>query len=191
MVLPHPDFSKIRIVRNLDAPSVVEVDLMKVINNCTEKTTTDEARAVDVELLPGDIVELPVIREKLAEEWKGFDAATAMFLRKAMTYRVSVAYSGKTLPLTYEYNVPSFVNTDAGMLIYQNSERPWLWPTMNGVFAQVAGPNRTISEGSLTRKGRERRTVEHWQFLRDQDFLEVDDVTDAPRRERIVLPGPQ
>lgn len=209
-VLPHPDFSKIRIVRHFGEPSVVEVDLAKAIANCTEKTTPSEARALDLELLPGDVVELPVIQEKLAEEWKGFDAATAMFLRKAMTYRVSVAYSGKTLPLTYEYTVPSFLTTDAGLVIYHNSEQPWQGPTMDGVFAQVAGPNQRIGQGSLTRKGGKAPTsgdkvdendaggvtihnetgpLNPFRFLRDQDFLNVEKTSSGNYAQPAIIPA--
>jgi hypothetical protein len=83
---PHPDFAHLRIKRT-DANGigvVLEINLTDAIRRCTDATPAADARKDDVELQPGDVVELPLKTDLLAQPWNGFSAEEERFFRKAL-----------------------------------------------------------------------------------------------------------
>ena len=101
-VLPHPNFSKIRIRRlnkvegkEEKEEEVIELDLLAHIKACTDETPSEKCRALDIDLQPGDIVELPVYQDRIEKPWSGFDQATARFFEKALTYEVRIPDRGR------------------------------------------------------------------------------------------------
>jgi hypothetical protein len=85
-ILPHPDFARLRIKRT-DASgreAVLEINLTDAIRRCTDATPAAEARKDDVGLQPGDVVELPLKTDLLAQPWNGFSAEEERFFRKAL-----------------------------------------------------------------------------------------------------------
>ncbi len=86
VIPPHPDFAHIRIKRTgADGQeAVLEVDLSDAIRRCADDTPIAEARQADVELQPGDVVELPLKTGQLAQPWTGFSADEERFFRKAL-----------------------------------------------------------------------------------------------------------
>jgi hypothetical protein len=85
-VPPHPDFAHLRIKRT-DANGigvVLEINLTDAIRRCTDATPAADARKDDVELQPGDVVELPLKNDLLTQPWNGFSAEEERFFRKAL-----------------------------------------------------------------------------------------------------------
>jgi ankyrin repeat protein len=118
VILPHPDFSNIRI-RRLEpdgSESVVKVDLAAAITRCSDTTTAAEAREVDLELRPGDVVELPLKAPADAAPWTGFTPEQARFFRKALSVRLLVTRQGKVSQLDFAYEPPAWRATRFGLL---------------------------------------------------------------------------
>jgi hypothetical protein len=118
VILPHPDFSNIRI-RRLEPDgleSIVNVDLAAAIARCSDTTTAAEAREVDLELRPGDVVELPLKAPADAAPWTGFTPEQARFFRKALSVRLLVTQQGKVSQLDFAYEPPAWRATRFGLL---------------------------------------------------------------------------
>jgi hypothetical protein len=118
-VLPHPDFSRILIRRVDDKGETMEipVDFSTAIAACTDATTPEEARKSDVELLPGDIVSVPILPDRRDQRWTGFDAATNRFFAKTLATQVTLAQEdGSFRALNLEYLPVKFEETTSGLL---------------------------------------------------------------------------
>lgn len=117
-LLPHPDFSRIRILRLKDgADDVLEVDLAKTIAASTGATLAADARKADITLQPGDIVEISLLKERLGGPWNGFTAQEEAFFAKALSGRVKVTDSkGNISVRDLIFKAPRFIETGSGMI---------------------------------------------------------------------------
>lgn len=116
-ILPHPDFSKIRLRRLQDSgeEEVLDIDLAAAIAGSTEATTAQEARRSDLVLRPGDIIELPLRQDRKGEPWKGLTPKETAFFAKALSCRVQFTDGGGNPGLReVRYEPPSFIDTGFG-----------------------------------------------------------------------------
>ncbi len=195
-VLPYPDFANIRILRRSEGKEQeIKVNLAEAIANCTAETPAETARAMDLELQPGDVVELPVLKEKPAEPWLGFDEKTVRFLSKALSYRITVATGGRVVMLPLEFTPATFTQTGAGLAISPNLANRATTPNVSTIAAQVL--NGAGFNAELQRAGRigKMGEIDGGVFLRDQDFLTISQTSPPPPpppqpgvRRRVVLP---
>ncbi len=117
---PHrPDFSRIRIRRLQEDGSekTIDVNLADIVSASSDATTVEEARAADIPLQGGDIVELPVLPENADQPWRGLSAGEAAFFAKALDCRVQVTGGdGEVTFAGISYRPPRFVETEAGLV---------------------------------------------------------------------------
>lgn len=116
-LLPHPDLANIRIRRLMEdgAENVIEVNLAKAIAESTDQTTAEDAKKADVMLQPGDVVEISLLKDRLGEPWKGFNAQQEAFFAKALCGRVRVTdREGNITVRDLLYKSPRFFETDIG-----------------------------------------------------------------------------
>ena len=112
MIVPLPDFSKISIYRlkgESGEEEKLSIDFTKAIAAATDKIPAKDARALDVPLQWGDIIE---IQQALGstEQWRGFTPQTVLYLKKALTRVVDVWINGaKKGELSLEPEIPNFV----------------------------------------------------------------------------------
>jgi hypothetical protein len=114
----HPDFAAIRI-RRLAADgteSVLKVDLEKAIKSCGEQTPAATARAADVELQPGDIIELPVKMPPPASPWTGFDAAQLRFFQKVLAAQYTERKDEEIVRKSLDYQQPRWRHWPGGLV---------------------------------------------------------------------------
>lgn len=119
VILPHPDFSRIRIKRiGGDKKEIIQdVDLSNAIRQCTDDTPDAEARKADVALFPGDIVELPLKTPQPDQAWKGFTVEEERFFRKALAGTVMVRKGdGIIEPVAINYHQPAWNPTPHGLI---------------------------------------------------------------------------
>jgi ankyrin repeat protein len=91
LIVPHPDFSNIRIRRlkaDASGEETLVVNLNKAIDSVSAKTASKEAAALDTPLQWGDIVEIPTIKDAKPSEWRGLDPQAKLFLTKALTREI-------------------------------------------------------------------------------------------------------
>ena len=118
-LLPHPDLANIRIRRLLEdgAEKVIEVNLAKIIAASTDQTTPEDARKADVMLQPGDVVEVSLLKNRLAEPWKGFTAQEETFFAKALGGRVQMTdKEGNLTVRDLVFQAPRFQETEIGWI---------------------------------------------------------------------------
>ena len=117
--LPHPDFSAIRIHRLTPTGSedIIELDLLEIISELGPDASPETCRSKDIELMPGDIVELPAHEDRLDQVWEGFAPNTAGFLEKALSYNIRfVAADFNETSLALGWKAPAFYQTKAGLI---------------------------------------------------------------------------
>ncbi len=121
-VLPHPDFSKIRLRRLTDdgKEDVRQVDLSAMIATAGE-TGDGELRRLDVPLRKGDIVELPLREDRLDQPWTGLSEDEASFFARALRAQVQVSSEeGDEVVLReVECRPLQFIETEAGWLPFK------------------------------------------------------------------------
>ncbi|MCX6878483.1 MAG: ankyrin repeat domain-containing protein [Verrucomicrobia bacterium] len=116
-ILPHPDLSRLRIRRGGADGNVIEVNLEKAIAVPADQMSTEQARQADVQLQPGDIVEVPIRQDQLKTPWLGFTQPEEAFFAKALNCKVSVTdYEGNTVMKAMAYHQPRYVETAAGII---------------------------------------------------------------------------
>lgn len=115
-ILPHPDFSKIRLRRLTDAgkEEVRDIDLTATIADATDATTAVEARQADLILQPGDIIELPLRPDQKGKPWQGLTPREAAFFSKALSCRVQLTDGGGVGLRDVRYAPASFIDTAFG-----------------------------------------------------------------------------
>ena len=116
-LLPHPDLANIRIRRLMDdgAEKIIQVNLADIIAASSEQTTVEDAKKADVMLQPGDVVVISLLKDRLAEPWKGFTAQEEAFFAKALSGRVRVTDAeGRISVQDLIYKAPRFFETDIG-----------------------------------------------------------------------------
>ncbi|MEM9236749.1 MAG: hypothetical protein AAGB14_08225, partial [Verrucomicrobiota bacterium] len=117
VVLPHPDFSKLKIHRlNEDGTrSVIEIDLAKEIAACTETTSPIQARSADIELMREDIIRLDL--KSTDEAWTGFSDQQARFFRKVLSGACQVTSAeGEVTRHFINWQPARWIETPAGIL---------------------------------------------------------------------------
>jgi len=119
VILPHPDFSRVRIKRvgGDGKQSIREVDLSGTIRQCGDNTPNEEARKADIALLPGDIVELPLKTVQPDQAWNGFTSEEERFFRKALGGTVMVRkQDGIINPVGISYHQADWKSTPHGLV---------------------------------------------------------------------------
>ena len=113
-ILPHPDFSRIRIQRK---DETLEIDLTAAIQRCTDDTLPAEARNSDVSLHPGDVVELPQKPGTMDQAWTGFTKEEERFFRKSLGGLVMVRKpDGIIEPVEISYQQAAWQQTPHGLI---------------------------------------------------------------------------
>lgn len=197
-ILPYPDWSKLVIKRLTEEGwnETIPVDLEAAMRACDETMTEEEARAFDVPLQFGDLVELPVLEERSDEPWTGFDEAAVCLFEKALAR--SITFQGpdgdfRGVKLRW---IPSvYIPTTAGLVPF-----PKEFPEFGKVTVPLAD-HLVSSEGGLNQLVEEVRRegvgVEAGSFtwLEDGDRVisrfRPKRGTRAPSgKRRIILPPP-
>lgn len=189
-LLPHPDFSRIRIRRLAGdgaAPDLT-VNLDQAAAGCTDQTSAEDARKFDVELLPGDIVEIPVIEGKAGESWKGFSEAQNFLFVKALSCRVQFSDGSQQILRDVTFAPPRIIDTGTGLLPVPLGEGS---PVLNA--RDVLGGNIDGDQiVKLTRGNQSESKSIGKIFLRDGDRIEMKSSDLSPRiQPQIVVPPGQ
>lgn len=184
VIAPHPDFSRIRILRSGDdgKEKVIEVDLVRAMKNVSEETPEAEVRKMDVPLLPGDVVELPLLGEHADQPWKGFSDLEELFFRKALSGTFLIRNEdGIIESVKMVYHQPDWKETTHGLI-------PWVAKEGASTMRFSSFSQRSLSNSALKRDG-DRLPIGKFSnpFLRDGD--QVEDSNNAPRMPVQPVPG--
>jgi ankyrin repeat protein len=180
MVVPEPDFSAIRIRRLKPDGSgeiTLTVDLTKAIESISAKTPQKDARALDVPLEWGDIVEIKAIKGAKLAEWTGLTPQVKLFLTKALSREVHHRINDQ------EFKAGLFAPTPRNFGIDPNNYNLWKFspPPKSDFrpmrFPSIIGSNqvkiRLISRGKTHEYSPDEfRAINPW--LLDQDKIEVE-----------------
>jgi hypothetical protein len=169
VILPHPDFSRIRIKRiGGDGKEInQEVDLSEAIRQCSEDTPNADARKADVALFPGDIVELPLRTDQPGQPWQGFSAEEERFFHKALGGVVMVRkQDGIINPAEISYHQPEWKVTPHGLVPLP----PQQGLSTTRLFALTGMNGKGLI---LKRDGHELRSNSDDPLLRDGDEVVV------------------
>jgi ankyrin repeat protein len=186
-LLPHADYSKI-IIRRLGPDgkeSRIPFDLAAVIANSTADITPEDARKADVQLTPGDIVEIPQLPGLAGTQWKGFTEAEVRFFAKALDCKVQVIDPQGGIELReIRYQAPRFIEI-AGQ---------WIpLPPTSGTETLNAGVaiGQNANPIDINRKGEEVKGLSASKaYLRDGDVIRIHQAP-APARVAPVPPAGQ
>lgn len=140
-IITHPDFSSVRIRRLKpdDTEEVIDVPVAEFIAACGPDASPADCRAKDIDLQPGDIVELKPLPDRLGEPWTGFDQATAPFFEKALTYNIRIKpITGDEISGTVRWMAPTFHHTKAGPVGIISDETTLRTPTISGALSLLA-----------------------------------------------------
>lgn len=180
VVLPHPDFSRIRIKRK---DEILEVDLSAAIQRSGDDTPAEEARQADVPLQPGDIVELPQKPGTRDQAWTGFTKEEERFFRKSLGGVVMVRKpDGIIEPVEVSYQAPAWQQTPHGLI----SPAPASGVSSSRLKALTGMEARGLK---LKRDGHELTIDANDAFVRDGDEILAATPVRQPR-PRIVPPRP-
>lgn len=197
-VLPHPDWSQLKIRRLAESGEIIEipVNLAAAIAACTEATTPEEARKADVPMMPADVILLPVRQDQKDQSWTGWDPETVRFFSKALSMQVTLAdEDGSFRALNLEYLPLRHVDTPAGLL-----GLPAVEPAHNKLTkffvsqaVEQAAPGKTFAW--LQRAGSDKRGNEGFVALLPGDTIGLKNSpatpsVASPGRVRKVLPPP-
>lgn len=187
-LVPFPDLSKIRIrrLKEGEGETVMEVDLSKRIAELGKAATPEQARAADILLHGGDIVEISLRKDMLGQPWKGYTDEENRFFALALSGKVQmVDDEGNTDFSEIDYRAPEFVETQVGWLpVYPETGVPsarafWLVRKWSG--------RTPVSSLNVTRKPEVNHTTVYEAFLRDGDKCKV---TSSVRQPRQPAPRP-
>lgn len=180
----HPDFSRIRIRRLEEdgTESILEVDLAAAIASCDDATPPPEARAADIPLRPGDIVELPLHQDRFDQVWGGFSKDETRFFRKALGGRVLYFEPDQEpRPIELSWQPPRWRREPAGLLP--------LAPDTGAATMRVSEFLDAIPEVELDRDGnRSQKGSSNSIFLRDGDQVHPRGFFLTPRVRRVPTP---
>ena len=197
-VLPHPDWSQIKIRRIVGKNEFKEipVDLAGAIAACTDATTPEEAKKSDLELMAGDAILLPIRQDLKDQPWTGWDAETLRFFSKALAIQVTLSDAdGSFGALNLEYLPVRYVETAAGLLGLPAREPAPHLLTHFSTTALVAAVAPKKSYGHLQRTvsinpARMGNPIREWCWLRDKDFVSISKYPQPSQSngKRVVLP---
>lgn len=189
VILPHPDFSRIRIKRKGET---LEIDLTAAIEGCTDDTASALARKSDVPLHPGDVVELPQKPGPPDQAWAGFTKKEERFFRKALGGVVMVRKKDGIIdPVEISYQQPAWQQTPHGLIP--------LTPASGVSSSRLKLLTGMEARGFLLKRGGHELTVERVDlFIRDGDEIVVGGLVPQPAtpsgtrapRPRILPPTP-
>jgi len=184
VIPPHPDLAHLRIRRTAadGGETVIEVDLTEAIRRCCAETPPAEARQADLELQPGDVVELPLKADLLGQPWHGFSEEEERFFQKALGGFFTLK-TGEGIMVQREilYHQPEWRQTPHGLLPL---------PPKQGAASVRA--RLVLQKGeSLSRieRGNDRLRTDT-SFVRDGDQLLVDAGPQAPTPPTAPTPAP-
>ena len=174
ILLPHPDLTSVSIRRlmddGVDGPTemTIEVPVGEFIEGCGANTSPAECRAQDVDLQPGDIVELKAHYDRIDEPWPGFDAATVQFLEKALTYDIRVQpIEGKEIAGTVKWKAPKYYDTKAGLIGAIREDEALLSFETEHVFQRLTS-NLVTSRNTPSKGGGDNRWVRQGSFYEEK-----------------------
>jgi tetratricopeptide (TPR) repeat protein len=188
-VLPHPDLARVRIRRLSEDGSErsISVDLQKAAAACDEMTTSEQARKFDVDLQPGDIVELPVIESSKGKPWSGFSEGEKRLFALALSGRIQFIASQERILRDVQFVMPQVIDTGHGLITV---------PSKTGT-SSLRAPDLYNSaqyedyKVALTRNGEDHMTYLSSILVRDGDLI---DVTRQPNgavpRQPMIQPRP-
>ncbi len=131
MVVPNPDFAHIvihRLKEDSNEEDSVLVDLAAIIRSRDwSESILDDARAADVALQWGDVVEIPQFADVANYKWTGLSDTTKMFLIKALQRNVTFKVD-KSNPKDFQMG-PAFLDFQSG---------GWRWPGRDTTTAMEA-----------------------------------------------------
>jgi hypothetical protein len=178
-VLPHPDFTAIRI-RRLDADgteSIIETNLGQAIAEFTNQSTPEQIAQGNWPLLPGDIIELPL--KKLADPWTGFTAQEIRYFRRLLSCSFQFTNSeGEISRRSIQWSPAVWLKAPRGMVPIP----PESGSTSTRARSSDLGARSSLS---LLRGERDYGDVGSKFFLREGDHLRSE-----PRRPRPVRRAP-
>jgi hypothetical protein len=187
VILPHPDFSRIRIKRiGGDGKEIIqEVDLSEAIRQCSDDTPNAEARKADVALFPGDIVELPLNTGQPDQAWNGFTTEEERFFRKALDGTVMVRkQDGIIEPVAINYRQPAWNPTPHGLIP--------LAPTHGVSTTRLLSLTGTIGPNLILKRDGDKLNIGLGDpLLRDGDEIRVDVRMMPPAPSPQRRPGPR
>ncbi|WAC20428.1 ankyrin repeat domain-containing protein [Luteolibacter sp. SL250] len=195
----HPDFANLRIRRlNQDGgEEILKVDLASIIAASPASDSPEQARAKDIPLQGGDILEVP-LKGDVDGRWTGLSEEEASFFAKVLDCRVQFRSASEEVrlkeiryrPLAFEAvgggKFP-FLRTDDTEAVSTTRVHDMLWADRKAADQLVRGQTSYRS----TEAGR--------QFVRDGDQINwvpldltpPNDGTEAPKvpRPRVVAPS--
>lgn len=182
-VLPHPDLAHVRIRRlNEDGSErSIDVDLQKAASACDENTSSEQARKFDVNLQPGDIVELPVIEGQKSKPWPGFSEAEKRLFALALSGRIQFIDSTERILRDVQFVMPQVINVGHGLITV---------PSKTGTSSLRAPALYKPSQSydnynvTLTRNGQDRLLTLSTILVRDGDII------DFTRQPNGAVPAP-
>jgi ankyrin repeat protein len=180
VVLPHPDFSRIRIKRK---DEILEINLSAAIQRCGDDTPAAEARQADVSLQPGDVVELPQKPGTRDQAWTGLTKEEERFFRKSLGGVLMVRKpDGIIEPVEISYQAPAWQQTPHGLI----PSAPASGVSSSRLKALTGMGARGLK---LKRDGHELTMDANDAFVRDGDEILAATPVRQPR-PRIVPPPP-
>jgi len=185
-ILPHPDWSRIRIrrLKGDGSEDIIEVNMTRWMEEADTNASPDEIKKHDLSLQAGDIIELQVHEDRPGQPWKGLPAKEEAFLAKALQGRIQIVDPDSQMRLEeIRYKAPVFVETPAGWIPV---------PTKSSV--QSARASALVSSADsieVTRHGETfRRVSPYLLFLKDGDQIKLQKQSPQQPRPRIV-PSPR
>lgn len=169
-LLDGPDLSNIRIRRLSETgqDEIIPVDLTNLAARCTEGSDPAEVRKLDRELLPGDIVEIPVL-PKSDTPWNGFSDAEKQLLVKALSVTVQVKAGNISQTRSLSYSPPGILRTPWGPFTIPGGTGASRLSALNLLSEDFTNPRQII----LTRNGISTETVSDDTYLREGDIIEI------------------
>ena len=180
MVVPLPDLSKIAIHRlkgDVAEEETVTVDLAKAISEVRSSTLPASARASDVPLQWGDVVELrPAAGD--ATNWTGFSTEEVLFLTKALTRTASMAVHGASAQSISEVmHAPEFARFSRAGTVRENPLGPAPFDLVSFVEPKAALSTVIrvkLRSGDSVREFTRDQLQEVRPWVRDGDKIEVE-----------------
>ena len=109
----HPDLREIWIERL--GGERIRFPLAELIAKTNEETPNEFYRKADIELQPGDIVEVRLLPNHSGKPWNGFDPKTTQFIMRALSYDIKlVPTAGQQKSIQIQWSPPHWFETSTG-----------------------------------------------------------------------------
>lgn len=187
-VLPHPDLAHVRVRRlNEDGSEQnISVDLQKAVSACDTTTTSEQARKYDLNLQPGDIVELPLIENRKSKPWPGFSEAEKRLFALALSSRIQfIDFKGRSLR-DVQFSMPQVIDTGHGLITVPSQTGV---PSLQANFLYMPSQNWN-GDVTLTRNGQERVVSLSSILVREGDVIDFTRQPNSPRPTPGQVPTP-